>query len=136
MIRRAVTEDRAAILLMGERFHGYSPWRDVEFDRDAVGVFVDGLLISGAIFLHDDGMCGGIISPPYFNPAFALAVEFFWYAPTGDKGLRAAFEAWAREGGALGVQFSALADDHLPAVSRLYRRAGFIPAETAFVKRF
>jgi hypothetical protein len=136
MIRRATSEDMPQILDLARRFHAYSPWSVIPCDDGAIEAFAASLIENGVILLTDDGMCGGAINPLYFSPSFTIGIEFFWFAPSGDNGLRAAFEAWCRERGAVGVQFSALADDHLPAVARLYRRAGFEPAETAFVKRF
>lgn len=136
MIRRATPDDMEHVVELGRAFHAYSPWRGVSYDHDAIRAFVAGCIETGAIFLSETGMCGGLVSPLYFNPAFRIGVEFFWWAPDGGSALRQAFEDWAREEGAQGVQFSALSDEHLPAVTRIYRRSGFAPAETAFVKRF
>lgn len=136
MIRRADGGDVGDLVAMGEKFHAYSPWRDVPFDAQAMAAVMANCAETGAIFRTDDGMCGGLLVPLYFNPAFSLAVELFWWAPSEGRALREAFEAWSRAAGAYGVQFSALGDEHLPAVTRMYRRAGFSPAETAFIKRF
>lgn len=137
MIRRATLDDLPAIVEMGGKFHAYSPWADVDYDPERAGEFIARVVLpQGAVFLSEDGMIGALLSPLYFNPAKVTAVELFWWAPTGDRGLRAALENWACAAGAFGVQFSALADSHSKAVGRLYRRAGFAPAETAYIKRF
>lgn len=90
---------------------------------------------AGVIFLHDNGMIGGVLMPLYFAPTFKIAAELFWWAPDGDGGLREAFEGWAREN-ADAVQFSGLCDHREGAINRLYRRGGFERAEVSYLKRF
>ena len=137
MIRKATVADVPQIVACGREFHAYGTWSHVPLDEDAYGSFAAAAIEGpGAIFLTDDGMCGGLMVPAYFNPAFVFAAELFWWAPTEGRALREAFEGWAQESGASAVQFSAMTDDHLPAVTRLYRMGGFKPAETAFVKEF
>lgn len=137
MIRRATDQDIDQIVECGAAFHAYGTWRDVSLDREAFATFARAVVTGpGAIFLTADGMCGGLLSPAYFNPAFVIAAELFWWAPSEGRALREAFEGWARDQGAHAVQFSAMPDEHFDGVARLYRMAGFHPAETAFVKRF
>ncbi len=135
-MRRATVEDIPAIVEMGRAFHSYSPWNHVPYDDDATGLFAANVIQNGVIFLTDEGMCGGVITPFYFAPSFKLAVEMFWWAPKHGRGLRKAFEAWAQENGATAVQFSALSDKRSEAVNAVYTRAGFERAETAYIKRF
>lgn len=132
---RASLADVPRIVELGQRFHAYSVHRDIPLDVEAFEAFAASLVEGGAVFLSEDGMCGGLVSPSYFNPAFRVAVELFWYAPTGGQPLRQAFEAWALERGADAIQFTAMSDARLPAVTRLYRMAGYVPIETSFVKR-
>lgn len=134
MIRTATVDDIPALVEMGRKFHAYSIWQAVDYDAADVARLLEGIIPAGGVFLSEDGMCGGLISPLYFSQKTALAVELFWWAGSNGKALREAFEGWAREHGAAFVQCSALSDDRLPAVSRLYARAGYTPAETAFVK--
>ena len=129
----ATHDDLDRIVDMGALFHAHSPWREVPYDREAVRTFAANTIDNGIIFVSDIGMCGGMVHPLYFSPETRIGIEFFWWK--GSE-LRTAFEDWCHAQGAYGVQFSALADEHLPAVARLYRMAGFEPAETAFVKRF
>ena len=132
---RATADDLDRIVEFGRQFHAYSPWSAVPYDADAtrefVGRIIDGL---GAVFITENGMVGGILSPLFFNPAVLVGVEMFWWAPKDGRALREAFEQWATEAGATAVQFSALADDNLERVDRIYSRAGFRRAETAYVK--
>ncbi len=135
MIRQATVDDVQTAVEMGARFHAYSPWRDIPYDRTAMAGVMASLIEQGGLFLTDDGFIGGVVSPAYFSPSCVIATELFWYAPSGDGGLRQAFEDWARSKGAYGVQCSALSDEHLPAVTRIYRRAGYEQGEVCFLKR-
>jgi GNAT superfamily N-acetyltransferase len=136
-MRRAEASDLDRVVTLAANFHAYGVWKDVPLDRGAFTAFVANLIENGAVFLTDTGVIAGLISPFYFQPAFKLGVELFWWAPDGGgRELREAFEGWAREQGATAVQFSAMGDENAERVARLYRRAGFEPAETAFVKRF
>lgn len=135
MIRAAEEGDIPEVIRLLLDFHAYMPLRDIPYDLPALNTFVAHLIENGAIFLSEDGICGGLLSPMYFNPSYVVGVELFWWAPKEGRALRQVFEAWARECGASAVQFSALGDDRLPAVTRLYRKAGFTPAEMTFFKR-
>ena len=137
MIRRATLSDVPRIVQLGRKFHAYSIWRDLPYDLEAVARTAYSMVKNedGAVFLSDDGLCGGLINALYFSPSHRIAVELFWYAPTEGKELREAFEAWAVERGADAIQFSALADDRRGATERLYRMAGYNPVETVLMKR-
>ncbi|MFZ5667966.1 MAG: hypothetical protein ACOY4K_00580 [Pseudomonadota bacterium] len=135
-MRIATAEDVPAIVEMGAKLHATAPFADVPYDREATAGFVGKVIEHGVVFLADGGMCGGVLSPSYFNPAHVVAAELFWWAPVGGgRELREAFERWARAAGAAAVQFSGLANDRLEAVTRVYRRGGFEPVEMSFVKR-
>lgn len=134
-IRIATLDDIPEMLELARQFHAYSPWRDIPFDAESAKAFGAGMIIGGIVFLSEEGMLGGVLHPLYFNPAFKVAAEMFWWAPKGGGALRAAFEAWAHSNGAAGIQFSSLADDRAPALARMFRRAGFVPVETGYFKR-
>lgn len=136
MIRRATIEDVARVVELGAAFHAHSPWREVAYDREATGDFVARVIGGlGAVFLSETGMVGGILSPLFFNPKVIVGVETFWWAPSGGRLLREAFEHWAMvENGASAVQFSALADENIDRIDAIYRRSGFQRAETAYLK--
>lgn len=133
---RATAEDVPRIVDLGEKFHAYSPWRELPYDREAVTEMAARLIEVGAVFATDDGIIGGAILPLWFAPSFKVGIELFWYAPKDGQGLRREFEAWCEAQGAYAAQCSGLADDHLPAVTRIFRRAGYEPGETVFIKRF
>lgn len=136
MIRQATADDLDRITELGAAFHAYSPYRDIDFDPDGFRAFAAGLIEQGAVFLSDDGMLGGLLVPLYFNPAVVMGAELFWWAGKTGRALREAFEGWARGQGAQGVQFSGLTDQREETIRKVFERAGYARAETAFFKRF
>lgn len=136
MIRKATDTDIPEILRLGAEFLAYSPYAWADLDEDAFATFAGHMIDNGAIFLSDDGMIGGILSPLYFNPAIVVAAELFWFARSEGQALRQALQAWAQERGAAAITCSGLVDKHEPAIRRVYTRAGYVPSEIAFMKRF
>lgn len=135
-MKRCEIDDVPDLVRMGRDFHSYGIWRDHEYAPQAVETFLVNLLDKGAIFRTETGMCGGMLYPHWFSPSALMAVELFWWAKEGGSELKQAFEDWGREMGAVGCQFSAMADDKLPIMSRMFRRAGYQPVETGFLKVF
>lgn len=134
MIRKATHDDVSMVVDMGSEFHDYSPWRSVPFDRDATSAFVVNLIDHGVVFVSDGGMIGGLMNPLYFNPAFAVGCELFWWAKFDGRKLMKAFEEWAQENGARGVQFSSLGDEQSERMAVLFDRAGYSKVETGWFK--
>lgn len=136
MIRAATQDDIARVVELGALFHEYGPYREIPFDPEGLSAFISGLIDHGVIFLSDDGMLGGVLSPLYFNPSVVMGAELFWWAGKSGRQLREAFETWAQERGAFGVQFSGLCDERADTIRKVFARAGYSAAETAFFKRF
>jgi len=135
VIRKATHDDMAEILRLGAEFLAECPYSWVPLDAEAFAAFAGGMIEKGVIFLSDDGMIGGVISPFYFNPAVTMAAELFWFARSEGRQLREALEAWGRENGASALTCSGLTGEREPAIRKIYARAGYLPAEVAFVKR-
>ncbi len=127
----ATEADIPRILEYAKAFHDYSPWSVYPMDGAATEAYARGIMAAGVILLSDTGMIGGLLSPVPFAPSLVVAVELFWW---GDGHLKKEFEAWARERGATAVQFSALADDRSDMMARLFRRDGYRPVETGYLK--
>ena len=134
MIRKATHDDIDIIADMGRDFHAYSPWSHVAFDREATKDFVGRLIDGGVVFLSDDGMIGGVLNPLYFNPSHVVAAELFWWAKSGGLPLMKAFEGWAEENNASGIQFSSLGDAQSDRMDRLFTRSGYRKVETGYFK--
>jgi hypothetical protein len=129
-------DDLPRVLELAHAFHAASTWAKIPFD-DAAFLATAAAMVEAdeaAIFLGEDGMCGGLINGLYFSPQTRVAIELFWWAPREGTALRQAFEAWATAHDVAAIQFSAMANERRTAVERLYRAAGYAPAETAFVK--
>lgn len=135
MIRRAELSDLAECVALGMEFHAYSPWSQFPADRDHMADFMTGIIEHGVLFLSEDGFIGGVLNPLYFNRNIVTLAEMFWYAGKHGTALRETFEAWGREHGVVGFNFSGIADEHAAAIARVFRRAGYHPVETAFFKR-
>lgn len=134
MIRKATHDDVAAVVRFGADFHAYSPWKSIPFDPDATAGFVGRLIDGGVVFISETGMIGGLLNPLYFNPSHVVAVELFWWATKGGRDLMQAFEQWAIEGGASGIQFSALGDEKSERMALLFDRAGYRKLETGYYR--
>lgn len=83
------------------------------------------------------GAIGGVIYPePYTGEL--VATEFFWFVSATQRGqgmtLYREFEAWARRGGASQIRMVHLLDSMPERLSAVYKRLGFEPAETHYVK--
>jgi hypothetical protein len=136
-VRQATLDDVDAVMEWGVRFHAYSIWgKRVPIVEDDWRETVTSLLGSddAAVFMTDNGFCGGLIFPMYFNKSYRIAQELFWFASSGGSALREAFEDWAKERGAQAIQMSCIADDREAAVRRLFRKAGYDATETALMK--
>lgn len=137
-VREAGQDDVARVVELGRAFFEYSPWSEfVSFSAKDTERTVGHLIESpdGVVFLSDRGIIGGLIFPLYFNAAYRIAQELFWYANGPDgAALRQAFERWAKDWGANAIQCSCLADEREPAVRRLYRKAGYRPTELSLLR--
>lgn len=134
MIRMAEKKDVDMVVDMGRDFHAYSPWRSVPFDRGATSAFVANLINHGVVFVSESGMIGGMMNPLYFNPSFSVACELFWWARSGGRELMKAFEQWAKDNEAKGIQFSSLGDEQSERMAVLFDRAGYSKVETGWFK--
>ena len=135
MIRRAGLEDLSTAVAFAKAFHAESVHADVTVNDEDLSGFMAGLIEAGAVFLSDNGIIGGLLVPVYFNRSAVFAVELFWWAPQDGTALRKAFEEWAAESGALKIQFSGQVNDRSPTIDKLFRRAGYTPVETGYLKR-
>lgn len=137
MVRPATREDIPAILDIGERFHVFSPWRDLPFSREATAQMLERLMDAdeGALFYNGHGILGGVVSQIYFGGGL-VAQELFWFADKGGRELLEAFEAWAAEKGATGVLMISLAIDERTdeRMDAIYRRRGYALRERNYYK--
>lgn len=137
-MREASLQDVDQIIDWGCAFYEYGPWHDrvlfVEEDlRASIKAMIEG--DNAAIFIDENGMCGGILYPMYFNLSHLVAQELFWWSDNGAA-VREAFERWAIQRGASSMLMSCLADRHEGAMRRLMRSKGYSPVELSLWRPF
>ncbi|TWA74172.1 hypothetical protein FBZ82_101187 [Azospirillum brasilense] len=144
MVRRATSDDLPALLEHARAMYGLSGMAGIaEWSDDAMADTFHALMASpmGAVFVAEEGgrAVGMLVAgahPLYFAHDHLVAQEIGWHAEPGyGPGLKAAFEAWAREVGASSIIMGALESQRPEAVARLYRRSGYQLMETNFIKR-
>lgn len=147
-VRRANLADLSSCLDMTARFHAASPISDVApFDRDGMAVTLTEMLAnprSGVwLALRDSqpvGVAGALLYPLYFNPAYEVVQELFWWLGPEARGCGAGeklfqnVQGWAKDKNAVAVFMVALDDDRVSKMDKFYRRAGFSPMERTYMK--
>jgi GNAT superfamily N-acetyltransferase len=139
-IRGAFDSDRDRLLEMAAQFVADSSYRAfVGLTSRQVEEHVEMIWRVGAIFVAEVdgqavGMIGGLILP---NPIVGerWAYEMAWWVDPEHRGrgweLVERLEAWARDRGALRLQLVAPEGS---GIGTIYRRKGYAPIETAYVK--
>jgi GNAT superfamily N-acetyltransferase len=147
-VRRAETADMPSCLDMTARFHAASPISGVApFDRDGMAVTLRGMIANrrAGIWLalldgKPVGIAGALLYPLYFNPAYEVAQELFWWLNPDARGSGAGeklfqtLQTWAKDNGASAVFMIALADNRVGKMDSFYKRAGFQPMERTYMK--
>lgn len=137
MIRFAKPDDMPALLEIGERFYELTEY-DVPFDPVSVGNVIAHLMQNGAVIVSDDdgvtGVIGGMITPFWINASVKVAQEAFWWSDADGTLLLDAFEAWGKFNGAKIVRMGALAGSRPKVMARFYRKRGYVPDETFYMK--
>lgn len=147
-VRRAEPADLPSCLDMTARFHAASPVSDVApFDRDGMAVTLKEMLSNPRagvwLALQDRtpvGIAGALLYPLYFNPAYEVVQELFWWLDPVARGSGAGeklfrnVQDWAKDTGAVAVFMVALDDDRVSKMDKFYRRAGFSPMERTYMK--
>lgn len=134
MVRAATRADRFALVRMARDFHDAAslpfPFDAAHAERTALA-----MMERGGVFVRDDlrGMIGGDVAAHPFWPVRVATVALWWVDPScRGRGLALlrAFEDWARGQGAEAVFVRAIRDDAGP----LFRRLGYAPADSAYVR--
>lgn len=134
---KATLDDLEKVYRLGLEFHAYSPHSGDPVCPDDWRETARQLIENGSVFVSENGFIGGVVGSPYFNKSVRHAFELFWWAPDGNgRKLQQEFRAWCREQGAVQINWTALHDEHLPRIDKIYRRQGAIPVEVAYRERF
>ena len=130
------------------RFHAASPVSDVApFDRDGMAVTLREMMTNPRagiwLAIQNDvpvGIAGALMYPLYFNPAYEVVQELFWWLNPEARGGGAGeklfqnVQDWAKETGASAVFMIALDDNRVDKMDKFYKRAGFHPMERTYMK--
>lgn len=142
-------DDQVAAYDIAEESYKQTMYSVDEYDPDHLKNIVDKHLSpdEDTIFLglfHSEELVGflaGILVPSLYSPKKANATEIMWYVKPEHRGkysltLVGAFEEWARlRGCKRAVVTSTGQDEKLnQALSRLYKRHGYIVSEVAYAK--
>lgn len=138
MIRQATVDDLPRLLEMAETFWSISPWAKMGLERDDVAICaqLERAIEQGGCFVGRVGGIFGFLAPIWASPGNMIAVELAWWGPGEGRQLREAFEGWARERGAVGVQMSTLGAAWDDDTAAGLRAAGYHKAEQGWFKRF
>lgn len=142
-LRNATAADLPRLANLAEQFYSASRFLK-RFDLERFCTVWRTLLEggSGVVFLLEDegaiaGTLGGMLYPDLYSGDL-IATEFFWFVDPANRGggmqLYRAFEAWACANHATEIRMVHLHDSMPERLSVLYRRLGYVAAETHYTK--
>lgn len=142
VIRPATPADAPDIARLGARFFDKAGWADCLEYHEADCAASLAQMIGAEHFIcfvsgePIDGMISGLVGPTYFKADQIMGEELFWWSE-GLSGLRLleALEREAKARGCIAFQMKSLALLGGERMTKLYRRRGYRPSETAFIKR-
>lgn len=136
MIRQATSDDIPMLMTIAVEFWKLSPFSEfVPLDDIAVCEVIQKTIDGGSCFVGDHGVIMGVMLPHWANPSFQIALELAWYGAGEGDALLAAFENWAKEQGAIGVQMSTVGADYDDKIEAKLIKSGYKVAERGFFKR-
>lgn len=146
-LRLATEQDIDVLLELGKAFYEESPFPAyAEWDEDSASLHIFHVIDSGVIILAEKaetseivGMVGLLCTPWPYNGNKMLATEVAFYIRPENRGTNLAVamkecaEAAAELEGCSMMSLMTLSSSP-PVVDKMYRRAGFQPTETAYLK--
>jgi hypothetical protein len=146
LIREAKVADVDALIAMGHRFLGMSPFAPhSDLIDDDLAWAICNLIDNGIVFVaeKDDQIVGAIagqISSLWFNRRSRVAVELAWWVDENHRNGRAAigllrfFEEWAIARGATMIVMSDLTINGENPLDPLFKKLGYSVVERSHVK--
>jgi GNAT superfamily N-acetyltransferase len=136
MIRQATSDDIPRLMAVGEAFWKLSPLSEfIPLDDIAVCEVIERAIENGSCFVGEKGVIMGFLIPHWANPAYKVALEFAWYGAGEGDALLEAFETWAKENGAIGVQMATVGASYDDKIEAKLIKSGYTLAERGFFKR-
>lgn len=148
-IRLACPEDVDALVALGERMHGLTRFRTLDYDRARVARALADVITRGQhryVCLVAQGAEGvlvggllGVLEQHIFSQRLIANVMHFDVLPEarmGGHGVRLlkAFERWAANRKVTEIGFGVNSGEHLPQLSRFAQRMGYVKVGENFVK--
>ncbi len=136
MIRQATSDDLPRLMEVAVDFWAMSPWSDfAPRDDVAICAMLERAIEAGSCFVGERGVIFGFLTPIWASPGKTIAVELAWWGAGEGQALLEAFEAWAKEQGAVGVQMSSLGAAHDDKTEAKLINSGYKLSERGFFKR-
>ncbi len=136
MIRQATSDDLPRLMAVASEFWALSPWSSmVDMSEIAVCGLLEKAIEGGSCFVGERGVIFGFMGPVWAAPDHKIAVELAWWGEGEGLALLEAFETWAKDNGAIGVQMSTLGAEHDDKTEAKLREAGYKVSERGFFKR-
>jgi hypothetical protein len=136
MIRLATTDDIPRLMAIAVEFWKLSPLSEfVVMDDIAVCETIERAIDNGSCFVGDKGVIMGFMLPHWAAPSCKVAIEIAWYGAGEGDALLAAFEQWAKDNGAIGVQMSTIGAAYDDKIEAKLIKSGYALAERGFFKR-
>ncbi|WP_457812355.1 GNAT family N-acetyltransferase [Sinorhizobium meliloti] len=140
-VRQALASDVPRILTLLRNFHAAGGF-DFRFDAPRFEQFVRNAIFGerSACFVIGNPIAGVLVASHAESfVGFRYAEEHLVWIEPGQRGaawcdLLCAFEAWAKAADCARIKLSAQHALRHPAMTRLYRRGGYMPCETVFSK--
>ncbi|ARS70865.1 GNAT family N-acetyltransferase [Sinorhizobium meliloti] len=140
-VRQATASDVPRILTLLRNFHAAGGF-DFRFDAARFEQFVKAAIFGdrSTCFVIGDPIAGVLVASHAESfVGFRYAEEHLVWIEPGRRGaawsdLLRAFEAWAKAAECARIKLSAQHALRHPAMTRLYRRSGYMPCETVFSK--
>lgn len=136
MIRQATSDDLPRLMDVAAQFWALTPWSDMGIERDDIAICstLENAIENGSCFVGDKGVIFGFMGPVWAAPQNKIAVELAWWGAGEGMELLEAFETWAKDNGAIGVQMSTLGSVHDARTEEKLIKAGYRVSERGLFK--
>lgn len=136
LFHKATIEDLGTCVKLVSEFYSKTPYfGSIEVDQNEITKTLLYHILSDTslLLVNDGGILVATLVPSVLNPKVVVAQEVVWYGKHG-KEMLTAFEEWAEEQGASLIALSSIIDEREESLRRLYKKYGYSPVETTFIK--
>ena len=136
MIRQATSDDLPRLMDVAVQFWALTPWASMGLERDDIAICstLENAIENGSCFVGEKGVIFGFMGPVWAAPQHKIAVELAWWGAGEGMELLEAFETWAKDNGAIGVQMSTLGSGNDTRTEEKLIKAGYRISERGLFK--